>query len=186
MRSAAKVFEIILFIDGDGFARYHVEDRLFEMIFREFRARFFFTDLVTGDRVLLFCEVQHLFFDALQVPLADLFFDLEIVIKTVFNDGPDVELRIRVKFLDRLRHEVRGGVADDVERFGAVAVDDRLAADPVGFRGLKVDDLVIVFECYGIHQLSFPQPDIKHAKNKFRDSSAFSYGSSLKDFGKTQ
>ena len=57
----------------------------------------------------------------------------EIVIKAVLDHRTDGHLRLREELLHRIREQVRGGVADDLEAVGILVGDD---AD----RGVVIDD----------------------------------------------
>ena len=102
------------------------------------------------DLVIGFRQVAHALFDRDQVlgrerPLVG-----EIVVEAVFDHRADRHLRIGKQLLHRLRQQVRGGVADDLQPFGVpvrddgephVTVDDvrrvdQLAVDLAGERGL--------------------------------------------------
>ena len=48
----------------------------------------------------------------------------EVVVEAVFDDRADGHLRLRVDSLHRLREQVRGGVADDLERRRILLRDD--------------------------------------------------------------
>ena len=74
----------------------------------------------------------------------------EVVVEAVLDHRADGHLRLREQLLHRLRQQVRGGVADDLEPVGILVGDDRelrividdvggidqLAVDAAGERGL--------------------------------------------------
>ena len=81
------------------------------MVVFELLLGLFFGDRVLFDRVLLFGDLDHLFFDLFEILFAYLLFCLEVVVKALFDDRSDIELGIGIKMLDGLSHQVRCGMA---------------------------------------------------------------------------
>ena len=80
-------------------------------------------------------DALHVLFDRLQVVRGEGFVDLEVVVEAVLDDRADAQLHVREQLLDRLGHDMRGGVAHDAEAvfgidrdgFDRVAVAERRA-----------------------------------------------------------
>ena len=60
-------------------------------------------------------DLAHAFFDLLQVIFRDLFGQVKIIIKAIFDRRTDRVLGLRVEFQHGLRHDVRSRVTDAVE-----------------------------------------------------------------------
>ena len=77
-------------------------------------------------------DLEHALLDGLEVVGVERLGDVEVVVETVGDGWSDAELGL-VQLLHRLRHDVRGGVAHDVE---PVRAAERHGLDlGVGFRG---------------------------------------------------
>lgn len=84
------------------------------------------------DRQVFLDDLPHLGLDGGEVLVAELpVAQIHIVIEAVFGRGAVGEIGLGIEALDGLRHDVRGGVADDVQFFllgalghGSVLVDD--------------------------------------------------------------
>ena len=63
-------------------------------------------------------DALHLLLDALEVLGGERVLDVEVVVEAVGDGRADAELRLRVDPLHRLRQDVRGRVAQDVEAVG--------------------------------------------------------------------
>ena len=61
-------------------------------------------------------QLLHLLLDLLQVLIDQAMLHVEVVVEAVFGRGADVELRIRIKFLDRRGHHMGRAVADRIQR----------------------------------------------------------------------
>jgi hypothetical protein len=76
-------------------------------------------------------DALHLLLDGLQVIEREGGCDIEVVVETVGDRRTDAEFGIRVDRLHRLRHDVRGGVAEDVQPVRRI---ERDRVDGVGIR----------------------------------------------------
>ena len=83
--------------------------------------------------------LAHRCFDPLQVLFADLYVgrELEVVVEALLDRRPDRHLRPRVELHHGLGHHVGGVVADQLQRLGVAAGDDR-DLRPVGERRAEV------------------------------------------------
>ena len=135
MRPAAEIGELALGVDADGGRvaalglgrRRQVLDELdLEGLVRRaeqlesFRAR----QLLAGNRQVLGDDLGHLLLDAREVGLADRLGKEEVVVEAVLDGRPDGVLGAREQAQNGLRHDVRRGVADDVEPLRRVGRDD--------------------------------------------------------------
>ena len=80
-------------------------------------------------------DLAHLRFDLRQVLGGERLVAEEVVVEAVLDHRPDGHLRARIEVLHRLRHDVRGVVADERQRPRVVAGDDldaRVLPDRVG------------------------------------------------------
>ena len=68
-------------------------------------------------------DPRHLLLDAREVGVGDRFGELEVVVEAVLDGRADGVLGARKEADDRLRHDVRGGVAQDLEGDGVVACE---------------------------------------------------------------
>ena len=68
---------------------------------------------------------MHALFDLHQVFRCERFLAREIVVETVFDRRTDRDLGAGIEFLHRLRHDVRGIVTQQFERFVVTRSDDR-------------------------------------------------------------
>ena len=67
------------------------------------------------ERMALRRDLPHLFLDARQIIRGDAARHVDVVIKTIFDGGPDAEFDAREKPLDRGRHHMRGAVSHGIE-----------------------------------------------------------------------
>ena len=93
------------------------------------------------DRQVAFDDLVHALFDGNEVFRGERRLAREIVVEAVLDRRADGHLRARIQLLHRLRHDVRGVVADEVERLGVLRGDD-------GERRVGVDHMA------GINQLA--------------------------------
>ena len=74
-------------------------------------------------RVVLGDDLLHLGLDAREVGLGDRLGQLEVVVEAVLDGRADRVLGARPEPQDGLRHDVRGGVTQDLERLGVVGLE---------------------------------------------------------------
>ena len=87
-------------------------------------------------------DFLHLRFELLEVFGREGTLEREVVVEAVLDDRADGDLRLRVDGLHRLGQQVRGGVADDLERRRILLRDDgqlRVFVDDEG----RVDQLAV-------------------------------------------
>ena len=78
----------------------------------------------TLDRQRLGDDLLHLGFDLFQIVGRERRLAREVVVEAVVDHRTDRDLGIRKQPLRRLREQMRGRVADDVERLGTFLGDD--------------------------------------------------------------
>ena len=89
----------------------------------EHRERLVDGQFVALHRQVLAHDLAHLLLDARQVGLADGLGELEVVVEAVLDGRPNGVLRAREEADDGLRHHVRGGVTQDVDGVGVLALE---------------------------------------------------------------
>ncbi len=77
-----------------------------------------------ADRDLLLDDLLHLLFDLRQVVGREGALVGEVVIEAVVDHRADRDLRAGEQALHGLRQQVRGGMAQDIQRLGALLGDD--------------------------------------------------------------
>ncbi len=77
------------------------------------------------ERLLRGDDVAHLGLDGLEVLGCERAADLEVVVEAVLDRGTDAEVGAREQFENRLRHHVRGRVAEQVDGLGVTLGHDR-------------------------------------------------------------
>jgi hypothetical protein len=112
--------------------------------------RFVARQHLAGDRLVLLGQFGHLLFDRSQVVRGERALVREVVVEAVFDHRADGDLGVREQFLDGVRQQVGGRVADHVQAFRILVGDDgevgilldqeggidHLAVDLAGQRGL--------------------------------------------------
>ena len=71
----------------------------------------------TFELFVAFDDFMHFSFDFFKVFGRKRFFARKVVIKAVFNGRADGNLNVGPQLLDRLRHDMRAGMAQDVKAF---------------------------------------------------------------------
>ena len=89
----------------------------------EHRERLVHRQLVALHRQVLADDLRHLLLDAREVGLGDRLGKLEVVVEAALDGRPDGVLGAREQTGDGLRHDVRRGVALDVDGVGVVALE---------------------------------------------------------------
>ena len=106
----------------------------------EHRERLVDRQLEALDRLVLAHDLGHLLLDARQVGLGDGLGKLEVVVEAVLDGGADGVPGAREQADDGLRHDVRRGVALDVDGVGVLCLErDDVEAVAVVQRGGRVD-----------------------------------------------
>ena len=118
MRPAAEIDEIALLVKGNFRVLGQIVDKFLFIRFAEIIHHF--KGVLAAQRKALDGQIAlddlvHFRFDLAEIVLADGRFEIYVVIKTVFDDGPDGELAGRVNGFDRLRQHVRRGMAEHVQ-----------------------------------------------------------------------
>jgi len=172
VRSAAQVDELALAVDADrgDLALYGLSggDQIFDELDLErlaeahgqaggaragragpeHRQRLVDRQLEALQRQVLAHDLGHLLLDARQVGLGDGLGELEVVVEAVLDRRADSVPRAREETDDGLRHDVRGGVALDIDGVGIVALqgDDGYGVAVVQ-RGAHVDQKGDIGRC---------------------------------------
>ena len=119
MRSPAEVDEIAAAVEADRLALRNVRQTL-ELIllpgFAKHLLRLRARQFKPLERELSTDHLLHQLFDRLEVLIDQPVLHVEIIVEAVFGRRADVELRFRIKLLDRGRHDVCGAVADRLQR----------------------------------------------------------------------
>ena len=108
----------------------------------EERDRLVARHLAALDRKVRARDLPHLGLDALEILGGERPVVLEVVVEAVLDDRADRHLRLGEQALDRLRHEVRRRMADDLEALRRIRKDrrdDRVALE----RPRQVDDSIV-------------------------------------------
>src|SRR6185312_3803873 len=123
MRPAAQVDEVALRVERDvAFRRVDELDLVRLALLLEAFARVVPRDLLALPDAALLDLPLDLVLEPLQIGLRDWLGELEVVVEAVFDRRADRDLRPREEPARGLREEVRGRVAQDVERVGVVLV----------------------------------------------------------------
>ena len=72
-------------------------------------------DDAAGEALAALLDLLHLLLDGLEVLGRERLLDVEVVVEAVLDRRADAELGLGEQLLHGLRHDVRGGVAQDVE-----------------------------------------------------------------------
>src|SRR6185295_3595690 len=132
MRPAAQVDEVALRVERDVSLRRVDELDLVRLaLLLEALARVVPRDLLALPDAALLDLPLDLVLEPLQVGLRDGLGELEVVVEAVFDRRADRDLRPREEPARGLREEVRGRVAQDVERVGVVLVPRGQDLDPL-------------------------------------------------------
>ena len=93
----------------------------------EDRQRLVSRDVGPDERLVVSDDLAHAVFDAFEVALAERLGigKIEVVVEAILDRRADRELGAREQLGDRLRHHVRGGVAQDVATLVAAVGHDR-------------------------------------------------------------
>ena len=145
VRPAAEVDERALLVEGDLLPLGQVVDELHFIVFAE--AAHEGDRLAARQREALDGEVAlddllHLRLDLGKVLHRDGRLEVDVVVEPVVDDGADRKLRSRENVLDRLRKDMRAGVAVDVQPFLVFERDD-LETVPLFERRRKIDELPV-------------------------------------------
>ena len=117
MRTAAKIDEFTVFVNGYLAVRYSLNDFTF-IVFTTLTEKINRRGLI---HFIPFKSVSRLYdfihqrFDLHQVFFRKISFHLKVVVKTVFDGGPYSQLGVREKSLHRLRENMRGAVPQTVQ-----------------------------------------------------------------------
>ena len=119
VRAHAHVNVLALLVEGDASVRVEVADMLDLVLLTALlheRDGLGARELEDGELEVLLHDLLHLRLDRGEIVLGDLtpLGQVDIVIEAVVGGRAVGEIRLRVEALHRLRHDVRGGVADDV------------------------------------------------------------------------
>lgn len=115
MRAAAEIGKIPLFVEGNFLPFGKVLDELhliFFVVALHELDRLFPRQREPLDGQIALDDLLHLRLYFRQVVFGDGRHEIDIVIKSVFDDGPDGELAGRIDGFQRLREDVRAGVPD--------------------------------------------------------------------------
>ena len=117
MRPAAKVGKVALTIQRDNLAFRQVTDDfsfvMFAFVVKKFNGIFAGHDNALK-LLVAFDDFMHLCLDFFKIFRRERLFAGKVIIKTVFDSRPDGNLNVRPQFFNRLRHNVRTAVAQDV------------------------------------------------------------------------
>ncbi len=125
VRAAAEVGELALRVDADGLLVGQVLDELdLEGLLggAEDGEGLLAGQLLARELLVLGDDLRHLLLDAREVGLGDGLGELEVVVEAVLDGGADGVLGAREEAQDGLRHDVRSGVAQDVDGVGVVTL----------------------------------------------------------------
>jgi len=128
MRTATEIDKLGLCVEAQVFVRRDRIDNLRLVVFAllfEKRHRFVAADQRAFDRYGLLGEFRHARFDLAKVLFGQRVDCCEVVVEAVVDHRADRDLSAGVELLDRLRHEVRAGVTNDLHAFIVFACDDR-------------------------------------------------------------
>src|SRR5262249_27634743 len=137
VRPPAEVGEVVgavvrLRVEGDVALRGVHELELVRLVLSlETAARLLTGDLRARPRAALLQLAPDLLLDSREVLLANRLREIEVVVETVVDRRADRDLHARVKATDGLREQMRGGVPEDGERVGILAVTRGEQLDPV-------------------------------------------------------
>jgi hypothetical protein len=122
--AAAEVEEVALAIDRDGRHREPAQDLHLERLAPLFEERDgpVARHLLPRERVVRLDDLAHGVLDAREILGRERLRLEEVVVEAVLDRGPDGDLHLREEALHRLRHHVRGGVAERGQGLG-VAVE---------------------------------------------------------------
>ncbi len=137
MRAAAEVVPVAVVIDRDVLACGQVADDLGLVLFAdafEMRDRLRARPHLAGGRQVRFDELVHPRLDPGQIVGGEGLVADEIVEEAVFDVRADGDLGAGEQLLHRLRHQMRGVVADEIERLGLVLARDDADRIAVGER----------------------------------------------------
>src|SRR5512141_2281683 len=119
MGTTAKIIKFTLSVSSDDFSRWNAGNKLdLERLAQLLKSG---DGVVPGEflpdhRQTFFGDMAHLRLDGQEILRCEGFFDPKIVIKSVFNDGADADLRIGKDALSRLGHQVGRGMPQQLER----------------------------------------------------------------------
>ncbi len=145
VRAAAEIDEIPFAIQADGLVgRDRCDDfRLVVLAYAlEVSHGVVAQPFLARDGLVFLRQLGHLFLDGFQVLGGEGPRVREIVIKAVFDDRADGDLRIRKQRLDRIGQQVGGGMADQVQAVRVLGRDDVQAG-------------VLFQHIAGVHELRF-------------------------------
>ncbi len=130
MRALAEVGELALAVERDvAFGRVHELDLVRLALGLEPRLRVVAGDLLARPLAALGDLAAHLLLEALEVGVGDRLGELEVVVEAVGDRRPDRDFRSREQSARGLGEEVRGRVAQHVERVGILPVARRQEVD---------------------------------------------------------
>ena len=127
VRTAAQVGEVALTVKRNDFAGGNFADDFSLVVFAdalEVVDGFVARQRVALDRNVLLHEFLHAGFDFFKIFGREGALKLEVIVKAIFDGRSDRYFGRRIELLDSLRHQVRGRVADQCERFGILRRDD--------------------------------------------------------------
>ncbi len=129
VRADAHVDVFALLIERDARVLRQVADVLDLVLLAAFlheRDRFGVRELEDAEFQVLLADLLHLGFDGGEVLFGDFRVgEVDVVVEPVIGGGTVAEVGFGIQALDRLRHDVGGGVAQDVELFVLGAFGDR-------------------------------------------------------------
>ena len=106
-------------------------DLIWLVLRRELRLRLVRRHLVARPLASFLQLTVDLSFDSLEILLLDRLGEVEVVVEAVLDRWSDRDLHAGVEPAHRLGEQMRGGVAQDVERVGIVLVARRQDLDPL-------------------------------------------------------
>ncbi len=127
MRSAAQIRKIALAVQRNDFAfRQIINDFGFVMFafVREKLDSFITRHNHALQLFVAFDDFMHFLFDFCKIISGKRLFARKVIIKAVFNSRADGNLNVRPQFFDGLSHNVRAGVAQNVQALFILTGDD--------------------------------------------------------------
>jgi len=138
VRTAAEIHELALAVEREGLVGRDGGDDLGLVLLalvEEEAHRVVPRHLDPLDRQVAAGDFLHSRLDHLEVLGAEALLPGEVVVEPVLDHGADGHLGLGKQLLHRVRHQVRGGVADDVHALGVTLGDDRQRGVPVDAMG---------------------------------------------------
>ncbi len=145
VRPAAEIDPVALAVQRDRFLLGNGSDDLGLVLLAlvaEERHRFVARHFLALNRQILLRDFRHPFFDGGEILGRERPLVREVVVEAVLDHRPDGHLRLREELLHRMRQQVRGGVAQDLDAFGIAFRDDGdfgIGVDAVA----RVDELAV-------------------------------------------